>query len=27
MKKKIIAQLDYAFIGKPFKTTNHLTYW
>jgi hypothetical protein len=26
MKKKILYQLDYAFVGKPFKTTNHLTY-
>lgn len=26
MKKKIMHQLDYAFAGKPFKTTNHLTY-
>jgi hypothetical protein len=26
MKKKIIRNLDYAEAGKPFKTTNHLTY-
>jgi hypothetical protein len=26
MKKKILHQIDYAFVGKPFKTTNHLTY-
>jgi len=26
MKKKILHQLDYAHVGKPFKTTNHLTY-
>lgn len=26
MKKKILHQLDYAYVGKPFKTTNHLTY-
>ncbi len=26
MKKKIIGQLEYAQRGKPFKTTNHLTY-
>jgi hypothetical protein len=26
MKKKIANQLDYAYVGKPFKTTNHLTY-
>jgi hypothetical protein len=27
MKKKILHQLEYAYVGKPFKTTNHLTYW
>lgn len=26
MKKKIVHQLDYAEVGKPFKTTNFLTY-
>ena len=26
MKKKILHQLEYAYVGKPFKTTNHLTY-
>jgi len=26
MKKKIIKQLEYAAIGRPFKTTTHLTY-
>ena len=26
MKKKILRQLDNAYIGKPFKTTNYLTY-
>jgi hypothetical protein len=26
MKKKILCQLENAYIGKPFKTTNHLTY-
>jgi len=26
MKRKILHQLEYAVIGKPFKTTNHLTY-
>ena len=26
MKKKIVQQLDYAEVGKPFKTTNYLTY-
>ena len=26
MKKKIIRNLDYAYIGKPFKTTDYLTY-
>lgn len=26
MKKKILTQLDYAAAGKPFKTTNYLTY-
>ena len=26
MKKKIIRNLPYAQIGKPFRTTNHLTY-
>ena len=26
MKKKIMYQIDYAYVGKPFKTTNHLTY-
>jgi len=26
MKRKIMKQLDYAEAGKPFKTTNHLTY-
>ena len=26
MKKKILRQLDNAYAGKPFKTTNHLTY-
>jgi hypothetical protein len=26
MKKKIIRNLDYAATGKPFKTTNYLTY-
>jgi len=26
MKRKILSQLEYAFIGKPFKTSNHLTY-
>jgi hypothetical protein len=26
MKKKIIRNLDYAEAGKPFKTSNHLTY-
>jgi len=26
MKRKILSQLEYAYTGKPFKTTNHLTY-
>jgi len=26
MKQKILKQLEYASTGKPFKTTNHLTY-
>ena len=26
MKRKIMNQLEYAYQGKPFKTTNHLTY-
>jgi len=26
MKRKIMNQLEYAYVGKPFKTTNHLTY-
>ena len=26
MKRKILKQLEYASTGKPFKTTNHLTY-
>ena len=26
MKRKIMSQLEYAHSGKPFKTTNHLTY-
>jgi len=26
MKRKIMSQLEYAYAGKPFKTTNHLTY-
>lgn len=26
MKRKILNQLEYAHAGKPFKTTNHLTY-
>jgi hypothetical protein len=26
MKKKIMTQLENAYYGKPFKTTNHLTY-
>jgi len=26
MKRKIMNQLEYAYEGKPFKTTNHLTY-
>jgi hypothetical protein len=26
MKRKILSQLEYAYAGKPFKTTNHLTY-
>jgi hypothetical protein len=26
MKRKIMNQLEYAYNGKPFKTTNHLTY-
>lgn len=26
MKRKIMNQLEYAYAGKPFKTTNHLTY-
>ena len=26
MKRKILSQLEYAYQGKPFKTTNHLTY-
>jgi hypothetical protein len=26
MKQKIFKQLEYAAIGRPFKTTNHLTY-
>ena len=26
MKHKILKQLEYAAIGKPFKTTTHLTY-
>jgi hypothetical protein len=26
MKRKIMKQLEYAELGKPFKTPNHLTY-
>jgi hypothetical protein len=26
MKKKVLKQLEYAVIGRPFKTTTHLTY-
>ena len=26
MKLKILRQLEYAYVGKPFRTTNHLTY-
>ena len=26
MKKKVLGQLEYAVIGRPFKTTTHLTY-
>jgi len=26
MKKKVLKQLEYAAIGRPFKTTTHLTY-
>ena len=26
MKRKILKQLEYAYNGKPFRTTNHLTY-
>lgn len=26
MKRKILNQLEYAYVGKPFKTINHLTY-
>jgi len=26
MKKKVLKQLEYAYIGRPFKTTTHLTY-
>ena len=26
MKRKILKQLEYAYIGKPFHTNNHLTY-
>jgi hypothetical protein len=26
MKKKVLGQLEYAAIGRPFKTTTHLTY-
>jgi hypothetical protein len=26
MKQKILKQLEYAAIGRPFKTTTHLTY-
>jgi hypothetical protein len=26
MKKKVMQQLEYAAIGRPFKTTTHLTY-
>ena len=26
LKKKVIRNLDYAEIGKPFKTSTHLTY-
>jgi hypothetical protein len=26
MKQKIMKQLEYAAIGRPFKTTTHLTY-
>jgi len=26
MKQKVLRQLEYASIGRPFKTTNHLTY-
>jgi hypothetical protein len=26
MKHKIMTQLENAYYGKPFKTTNHLTY-
>ena len=26
MKQKILKQIEYAYIGKPFKTTTHLTY-
>jgi hypothetical protein len=26
MKRKVLHQLEYAYVGKPFRTTNHLTY-
>lgn len=26
MKRKVLKQLEYAYVGKPFHTTNHLTY-
>ena len=26
MKQKVLRQLEYAYIGRPFKTTTHLTY-
>jgi hypothetical protein len=26
MKQKVLKQLEYAAIGRPFKTTTHLTY-
>ena len=26
MKRKIMTQLENAYLGKPFKTANHLTY-
>jgi hypothetical protein len=26
MKQKVLKQLEYAYIGRPFKTTTHLTY-